>query len=99
VFHDPGFANPGGTEAPEMAFPQTFWKTKFENGAGGIEVYTGIPFEEMRHPEYINSWLQILKNDTKAIFTAAAKALTAADFILDRAGLTVTDDQELPAAA
>ena len=53
----------------------------------------------MRHPEYINPWLQILKNDTKAIFTAAAKAQTAVDFILARAGLSVDDDEELPAAA
>lgn len=43
-------------------------------------------------PGYINSWLQILKNDTKAIFT------TAADFILTRVGLSVADE-ELPAAA
>lgn len=70
-----------------------------EIGAAFLGAATGIPFEEMRHPEYINSWLQILKNDTKAIFTAAAKAQTAADFILDRAGLSVTDEEGLPAAA
>ena len=70
-----------------------------EIGAAFLGAATAIPFEEMRHPEYINSWLQILKNDTKAIFTAAAKAQTAADFILARARLTVDDDEELPAAA
>ena len=31
-----------------------------EIGAAFIGAYTGIPFENMRHPEYINSWLQIL---------------------------------------
>ncbi len=70
-----------------------------EIGAAFLGAATGIPFEEMRHPEYINSWLQILKNDTKAIFTAAAKAQTASDFILNRAGLSVAEDEELPAAA
>lgn len=70
-----------------------------EIGAAFLGAATTIPFEEMRHPEYINSWLQILKNDTKAIFTAAAKAQTAADFILDRAGLSAPRDEELPAAA
>ena len=70
-----------------------------EIGAAFLGAATGIPFEEMRHPEYINSWLKILKNDPKAIFTAASKAQTAADFILTRAGLFVADDEELPAAA
>ena len=41
----------------------------------------------MRHPEYINVWLQILKDDNKAIFTASAKAQNAADFVLDKAGI------------
>ena len=53
----------------------------------------------MRHPEYINSWLQILKGDNRAIFTAAAKAQLAADFVLDRAGVTDHLDAPLPAAA
>ncbi|MDP3479768.1 MAG: zincin-like metallopeptidase domain-containing protein [Desulfoprunum sp.] len=53
----------------------------------------------MRHPGYINSWLQILKNDTKTIFTAAAKAQNAVDFVLDKAGVNDCHEAPLPAAA
>ncbi len=70
-----------------------------EIGSAFIGVHTGISFEEMRHPEYINSWLQILKKDNRAIFTAAAKAQIAADFVLDKAGLSSSEDEQLPAAA
>ena len=58
-----------------------------EIGAAFLGAHTAIPFEAMRHPEYINVWLQILKGDNKAIFTAAAKAQNAADFVLDKAGI------------
>jgi antirestriction protein ArdC len=58
----------------------------------------------MRHPEYIHHWLQILQGDSKAIFTAAAKAQQAADFVLDKAGIVsvqedVSATNELPVAA
>ena len=36
----------------------------------------------VRHADYIGSWLEVLKNDNKAIFRAASKASKAADFIL-----------------
>lgn len=70
-----------------------------EIGAAFLGAHATIPFEEMRHPEYINSWLEILKGDSKAIFTAAAKAQNAADFVLDKAGITGVLDTPLPAAA
>lgn len=34
------------------------------------------------HAQYLANWLQVLKTDNKAIFTAAAKAQAAVDFIL-----------------
>jgi antirestriction protein ArdC len=34
------------------------------------------------HAKYLANWLQVLKTDNKAIFTAAAKAQAAVDFIL-----------------
>jgi antirestriction protein ArdC len=34
------------------------------------------------HAKYIQSWLQALKNDKRAIFTAAAKAQQAADWLI-----------------
>lgn len=70
-----------------------------EIGAVFLGAGTGIPFEGMRHPEYLNFWLQILKNDNRAIFTAAAKAQAAADFVLDKAGLSVKEKEQMPAAA
>jgi antirestriction protein ArdC len=53
----------------------------------------------MRHPEYIHHWLQIFKGDSKAIFTAAAKAQNAADFVLDNVGIVNAQAKSLPAAA
>lgn len=35
----------------------------------------------LRHAEYLGSWLSVLKRDTKAIFTAAARATEAAQFL------------------
>ncbi len=70
-----------------------------EIGAAFLGAHTAIPFAEMRHPEYINSWLQTLQAESKAIFTAAAKAQNAADFVLDKAGSTDCHEAPLPAAA
>jgi antirestriction protein ArdC len=67
-----------------------------EIGAAFLGASTGIPFEEMRHPGYIDSWLRILKQDNRAIFTAAAKAQTAADFVLDKAGMTAEEAGAFP---
>jgi hypothetical protein len=36
---------------------------------------------ELRHAEYINQWLALLKGDNRAIFTAASKASQAANFL------------------
>jgi antirestriction protein ArdC len=33
------------------------------------------------HASYLASWLKVLKDDAKAIFTAASKASEAADFL------------------
>jgi antirestriction protein ArdC len=38
------------------------------------------------HAQYINSWLKVLKADTRAIFTAASKAQYATDWLIARAG-------------
>ncbi len=70
-----------------------------EIGAAFLGAHAAQPFTEMRHPEYINSWLTILKTDSKAIFTAAAKAQNAADFVLDKAGLAHGEEANLPEAA
>ena len=38
------------------------------------------------HAAYIDSWLKVLKADTRAIFTAASQAQKAADWLRERSG-------------
>lgn len=45
----------------------------------------------VRHADYIGSWLQVLKNDNRAIFRAASQASKAADLLL---GFTQHDPVE-----
>jgi len=55
-----------------------------ELGAAIFCGHTGVsatPRED--HAKYLNNWLKILRNDKKAIFTAASKAQKAVDFILN----------------
>jgi antirestriction protein ArdC len=40
------------------------------------------------HAQYIQSWLRVLKADSRAIFTAASQAQKAADYLIHRAGET-----------
>lgn len=51
-----------------------------ELGAAFLCAHLGIN-GELRHAGYIGNWLELLKEDQKAIFTAAAKASQAADFL------------------
>lgn len=37
---------------------------------------------KLQHPEYIATWIQVLRDDKKAIVHAASKAQQAANFIL-----------------
>jgi antirestriction protein ArdC len=39
---------------------------------------------ELRHAEYIGSWLKVLRSDPRAIFVAATKAQQAADYLTQR---------------
>jgi antirestriction protein ArdC len=50
-----------------------------------------LPRED--HAQYINSWLKVLKADKRAIFTASSKAQHAADFMIQRAGGTVSSSE------
>jgi len=36
---------------------------------------------ELRHASYVESWLKVLKNDTKAIITAASLASKATEYL------------------
>ncbi|MEC3949273.1 ArdC family protein [Sphingobium sp. HWE2-09] len=53
-----------------------------ELGAAFIAGKLGLPSDPRKdHAPYIASWLKVLKNDSRAIFTAASKAQAAADFL------------------
>ncbi len=50
-----------------------------------------LPTERrLDHAGYVKDWLRVLKEDKRAIFTAAAKAPQAADWICDQS-LNVAD--------
>lgn len=51
-----------------------------ELGAAFLCAHLGIK-GELRHAGYIGNWLQLLREDSKAIFTAAAKASEAANYL------------------
>ncbi len=51
-----------------------------ELGAAFLCAHLGIK-GELRHAEYIGNWLELLKADDRAIFTAASKASQAADYL------------------
>lgn len=51
-----------------------------ELGAAFLCAHLGVQ-GRLRHAEYIANWLELLKDDEKAIFTAASKASQAADYL------------------
>lgn len=55
-----------------------------ELGAAFLCAELGFNAPELRHAEYLASWLSVLKADKKAIFTAASLAQKACDFVRGR---------------
>lgn len=51
-----------------------------ELGAAFLCAHLGVQ-GQLRHADYIASWLDLLKDDPRAIFTAASKASQAAEFL------------------
>ena len=51
-----------------------------ELGAAFLSAGFGIHYEQ-QHATYLKNWLTVLKNDKRAIFTAASKAQQAADYL------------------
>ena len=61
-----------------------------ELGAAFTCAHLGLSTEPREdHAQYIQSWLKVLKADSKAIFTAASKAQQATDWLITRAGESV----------
>jgi antirestriction protein ArdC len=44
------------------------------------------------HASYLDGWLSVLRDDNKAFFRAAGQARIAADWLLENAGLNITED-------
>lgn len=61
-----------------------------ELGAAFLCAHCGID-GELRHAGYLASWLVVLRQDKRAIFTAAAQAQRAADYVLRLAEFVGTD--------
>jgi antirestriction protein ArdC len=56
-----------------------------ELGAAMLCAELGLPTDPREdHAPYVASWLKVLKNDKRAIFTAAAKAQAATDWMMKR---------------
>lgn len=55
-----------------------------EMGSAFLCAEIGLPLEGLQHPSYIESWLDVLKEDKKAVLVAAGKAQRAADLLLKR---------------
>lgn len=47
----------------------------------------------LQHPQYVASWLKVLKQDKTAIFKASKLAKKAADYLLDKAGTTPAQEE------
>jgi hypothetical protein len=56
------------------------WRSSPELTAAFLCAHLGIQ-GELRHAGYIADWISLLKEDDRAIFTAASKASQAADFL------------------
>ncbi len=56
-----------------------------ELGAAFLCAELGID-GQLQHPEYVASWLKVLKGDKRAIFTAASKARQACNYLKGAAG-------------
>jgi antirestriction protein ArdC len=53
-----------------------------EIGSAFICARLGVPLEGLQHPAYVANWLQVLKGDKRAIFTAASAAKKATGFLM-----------------
>lgn len=67
-----------------------------ELGAAFLAANLGLSAETPRedHASYLASWLKVLKNDTKAIFTASRHAQQACDFLYEATGRVVVEVKE-----
>ena len=65
-----------------------------EIGSAFLCASLGQPLEQLQHADYVASWIKVLKDDSRAIFTAAKAAQTAADYLLGAMGRGESADDE-----
>jgi antirestriction protein ArdC len=56
-----------------------------EMGAAFVCANLGYELNTLQHASYLQSWIKVLKEDNKAIFTACTKAKLACEFLLSHA--------------
>ncbi|MGE0373522.1 MAG: ArdC family protein [Gammaproteobacteria bacterium] len=63
-----------------------------EMGSAFLCASLSVPLEGLQHADYIGSWIKVLKDDNRAIFTAAKAAQVACDYVLQLMGLQEAPD-------
>lgn len=63
-----------------------------EMGSAFLCSHLGVPLEGLQHADYLANWLQVLRHDKRAIFTASTAAQKACDYILQAVGLADAPD-------
>lgn len=69
-----------------------------EIGAAFLCAHLGVT-GELRHAGYVANWLKVLKDDNKAIFTAASQASKAADLLRSFSEVTAEESDDIAQAA
>ena len=69
-----------------------------EIGSAFLCAAHGVATDNLQHPEYVANWLAVLKDDKRAIFTAASKAKIAAEYLAGKAEETAEEGEESLAA-
>ncbi len=86
----------GGKRFGDEAY--AFEELVAEIGAAFLCARLGVTVDPRAdHAAYVASWIKVLKNDNRAIFTAASQAQKACDFLLNR--LAAPEAEPLPLAA
>lgn len=63
-----------------------------EIGASFLAAHFGLPYQS-QHADYIGGWLERAGNDERIFFKASKLAQQAADWLLEQAGMTETEDE------
>lgn len=63
-----------------------------EIGSAFLCAAHGVAADRLQHPQYVANWLQVLKDNKRAIFTAASKAKAAAEYLTAEAEEAAEDE-------